>query len=53
MIHVFIILFILFTFIFSAAPDPSRGQNMTIISADRQILVYLSAGMYLIVIWKL
>lgn len=32
----------------SAASDPFRGQNMTLISADHHLYVYLSAGKFLI-----
>lgn len=32
----------------SAASDPFRGRNMTLISADHHLYVYLSAGKFLI-----
>lgn len=32
----------------SAASDPFKGQNMTLISADHHLYVYLSAGKFLI-----
>lgn len=32
----------------SAASDPFRGQNMTLISADHHLYVYLSAGKFLL-----
>lgn len=35
----------------SAASDPFRGQNMTLISAEQHIYVYLSAGKFLILFY--
>lgn len=42
----FVDLFLFFNFD-SAAHDPFRGQNMTLISADQHLFVYLSAGKFM------